>query len=64
MDSLESPHRGDSNEYTQHTLSFQTIDKTSLSYPYLSPDRALFNPRRLIYPCLEQISTVTKLFEP
>ena len=30
--SLESPHRGDSNEYTQYTI-FNIKKKTSLSYP-------------------------------
>ena len=31
MFSLESPHRGDSNEYTQYTI-FNTQKKISLSY--------------------------------
>ena len=30
--SLESPHRGDSNEYTQYT-SFNILQKISLNYP-------------------------------
>ena len=30
--SLESPHRGDSNEHTQYT-TFNTKKKTTLSYP-------------------------------
>ena len=29
--SLESPHRGDSNEYTHHIIIIQKIDKTSLN---------------------------------
>ena len=32
MFSLESPHRGDSNEYTQHTI-FNTNKKNTLYYP-------------------------------
>ena len=28
--SLESPHRGDSNEYTQYTFLFKKIEKISL----------------------------------
>ena len=35
--SLESPHRGDSNEYTQHTTIVKEIKK-SLNYRYLLPD--------------------------
>ena len=31
MFSLESPHRGNSNEYTQHTISIKK--KISLNYP-------------------------------
>ena len=30
--SLEPPHRGDSNEYTQYTI-FNITKKTSLNYP-------------------------------
>ena len=30
--SLESPHRGDSNEYTQYTI-FNIEKKTTLNYP-------------------------------
>ena len=30
--SLDSPHRGDSNEYTQHTIS-NTKKKITLKYP-------------------------------
>ena len=32
MFSLESPHRGDSNEYTQYTI-FNIIKKNTLNYP-------------------------------
>ena len=32
MFSLESPHRGDSNEYTQYTI-FNTKKKITLNYP-------------------------------
>ena len=32
MFSLESPHRGDSNEYTQYTI-FNTKKKNTLNYP-------------------------------
>ena len=36
--SLESPHRGDSNEYTQHTIIVLKIEKISLNYRYLRPE--------------------------
>ena len=32
MFSLESPHRGDSNKYTQYTI-FNVKQKTTLNYP-------------------------------
>ena len=32
MFSLESPHRGDSNEYTQYTI-FNMNEKNTLNYP-------------------------------
>ena len=32
MFSLESPHRGNSNEYTQHTI-FNIKNKSTLNYP-------------------------------
>ena len=38
--SLESPHQGDSNEYTQHTIIMKQIEKISLNYRYLLPDLA------------------------
>ena len=34
--SLESPHRGDSNEYTQHTI-FNIINKITLNCPESAP---------------------------
>ena len=33
MFSLESPHRGDSNEYTQHTIFNMKKRKITLDYP-------------------------------
>ena len=33
MFSLESPHRGDSNEYTQHTIFNMKKRKITLNYP-------------------------------
>ena len=38
--SLESPHRGDSNEYTQHTIIVTKIEKQSLNSRHLLPDLA------------------------
>ena len=38
--SLESPHRGDSNEYTQHTIIVNEIKKNPLNYRFLLPDLA------------------------
>ena len=38
--SLESPHRGDSNIYTQHTIIEYKIEKVSLNYRLLLPDLA------------------------
>ena len=42
--SLESPHRGDSNEYTQYTI-FSTEKKITLNYPKSAATR--FFPSRL-----------------
>ena len=36
--SLELPHRGNSNEYTQHTIIVLKIEKISLNYRYLLPE--------------------------
>ena len=38
--SLESPHRGDSNEYTQHTIILLKIENISINYRHLLPDLA------------------------
>ena len=63
--SLESPHRGDSNEYTQHTTIVKEIKKKSLNYRYLLPDLAPWLTHSgSNYPCLEQFSMVPKMFEP
>ena len=63
--SLESHHRGDSNEYTQHTIIVYKILKISLNYRYLLielvPWLTLSGSN---YPCLERISMVPKMFEP
>ena len=57
--SLESHHRGDSNEYTQHTISEEKIENTSLNYRHLLPDMAPWlTLSGSNYPCLEQISIV------
>ena len=64
MYSLESPHRGDSNEYTQHTIILQKMEKTFLNYFHLPSDLALWlTLSGSNYPCLEQISMVPKMFE-
>ena len=51
---LESPHRGDSNEYTQHTIIVKKIENISLNDHDLLPDLA---PWLILtgsnYPCLE-----------
>ena len=38
--SLESLHRGNSNEYTQYTIIEYKIENISLNYRYLLPDLA------------------------
>ena len=63
MYSLESPHRGDFNEYTQHTIivkEIKKIPKLSL-LPDLAPWLTLSGSN---YPCVEQFSMVPKMFEP
>ena len=63
--SLESPHRGDSNEYTQHTIIVNKIEKIILNYRYLLPELVSWltlNGSK--YLCLERISMVPKIFEP
>ena len=63
--SLESPHRGDSNEYTQHTIILLKIENISKSYRHLLPDLAPWlNLIGSNYPSLEQISMVPQTFEP
>ena len=63
--SLELPHRGDSNEYTQHTIFVLKIEKISQNYRYLLPDLVPWlTLSGSNYPCLEWISMVPKMFEP
>ena len=51
---VESPHRGDSNEYTQHAIIVQKIENISLNYCYLLPDLAPWlTLSGSNYPCLE-----------
>ena len=40
--SLESPRRGDSNDYTQHTINLKKIEKKKKqqNYPHLLPNLA------------------------
>ena len=63
--SLESPHRGDSNKYMQHTIILLKIENISINYrhlhPYLAPWLNLSGSN---CPSLEQISMVQKMFEP
>ena len=63
--SLEWPHRGDSNEYTQHTIILLKIENISINYRHLLPDLVpCLNLIGSNYPSLEQISMVPKMFEP
>ena len=60
-------HQSDYNEYTQHTIISYKIEKTSLNYmyPQSPPDLVLwFNLSGSNYPCLQQISNISKMFEP
>ena len=62
--SLESPHRGNSNEYTQHIIIVTEIKK-SINYHYFVSDLAPWlTLSGSNYPCLEQIFMVRKGFEP
>ena len=62
--SLKSPHRGDSDEYTQHTIILWKIEKTYLNYPRLPPDLAVgLTLSGSNFPFLEQFSMVLKMFE-
>ena len=45
MFSLESPHRGDSNEYTQYTI-FNIKRKATLNYPKSAAEITIFNIKR------------------
>ena len=60
MYSLELPHRGNSNEYTQHKIIVWKIQKISLNHRYLFPELVLSGSN---YSCLERISMVPKMFE-
>ena len=65
MYSLELPHRGDYNEYTQHTIIVTEIKKKPLNYRYLLPELAPWlTLSGSNHPCLEQFSMVPKMFEP
>ena len=62
---LESPHRGNSNEYTQHTIILLKLENISNSYRHLLPDLAsLLNLNGSNYASLKKISMVPNLFEP
>ena len=62
---LESPHRGYSNECTQHTIKLLKIEKTSLNYSDLPSELALWlTPSGSSYPRLKQIFIIPKMFEP
>ena len=64
MYSLESPHRGDSNEYIQHIIIVYKIEKISLSYRHRLPDlKQWLTLSGSNYPYLEQISMVRKRFD-
>ena len=57
--SLESPHRGDSNENTQDTFMFKRIEKISLLSLVLWLTLNSSN-----YPCLKHIFMTPKVFKP
>ena len=58
---LESPHRGDSNEYTQHTI-FNMNKKNTLNYP---KSAALgFFSKRLKNEFETAVVNETSVFEP
>ena len=61
--SLESPHRGGSNEYTQYTiLTRRSNKKTPKLSPFASWPGAVINPERLELQYREQISMIPKGF--
>ena len=65
MYSLELPHRGNSNEYTQHTIIVLKIKNISLNYRYLFPELVPWlTLSGSNYPYLEWISMVPKMFKP
>ena len=59
--SLESPHRGDSNEYTQYTFMLQKIKEILIKLPVLALLSTLIGSN---YPFLELIFMVPEVFEP
>ena len=62
MFSLESPHRGDSNEYTQYTIFNIKIQKITLIYPKSAAMRFLQRDSRTssIQPEYIQRNTATR----
>ena len=63
--SLVSPNRGDSNEYTQHTIIVYKIEKISLNYRYLLPELVPWlTLSGSNHPYLERISMVPRMFGP
>ena len=63
--SLESPRRGDSYEFIQHTIILQKLENKFLNYSHLPLDLALWlTLRNSNYPCLNQSFMVPKMFEP
>ena len=60
--SLESPHRGDSNDNTQHTIKLEHIENISLLC--LLAWRYDLTLMCSILPCLEHIFMIPKVFEP
>ena len=65
VDPDETAYRGDSNEYTKHTIILKKIEKTSLNYSHLPPALALWlTLSGSKYPCLEKNAMVQKIFEP
>ena len=69
--SLESPHRGDSNECTQHTMNVQSLcrkskKKITTFYRYLIPDRpgSIISPGWFGPPMSRTNFHGSKMFEP
>ena len=61
---LESPHRVDSNEFIQHTIILQKIEKSSIYYCHSSPNLVLLlTLSGSNYPYIEHIYMVPKMFE-